>query len=127
MIAQSPLLLHLTSSFLISTLRLQIEPENPTDVIVQTPLILISPNRNISLALHGNAILADGLPFMSSSQQPTANGADRNKFTVMARCEHSHAFRLSVDDLERTFGSLSFCANHGMNRKFGVLWGMPGI
>jgi hypothetical protein len=115
MIVQSPLLLHLTSSFLISTLRLQIEPESPTDSLVQTPLILISPNRNISLGLHGNAVLADGLPLSGNQQFSTGDGS---KLTVMARCEHGFAFRLNVGDMERTIGSPSFCANHRMNRKF---------
>ncbi|KAI6182868.1 hypothetical protein M3Y97_00426900 [Aphelenchoides bicaudatus] len=115
MIAQSPLLLHLTASFLISTLRMQIEPENYIDGVVQTPLILISPNRNISLGLHGNVVLADGLPL--SGEQSSTSTNERG-ITIMARCEHGFAFRLNVGDLERTIGSPSFCANHGMNREF---------
>lgn len=116
MIAQTPLLLHLTSSFLISTLRLHIEPEvSLDDQAVQTPFILISPNRNISLSLHGQSILADGLPLLSGNK----NGVyDNGGITVMARCQHGFAFRLSVGNLDRTLASPSFCANHGMNREF---------
>jgi hypothetical protein len=64
----SALLVHLTSSFLISTLRLIIEPErNATQSAsshsVQTPLLLISPHQNLSIAVRGGRqVLADWLP-----------------------------------------------------------------
>ncbi|KAI6207840.1 hypothetical protein M3Y96_00051600 [Aphelenchoides besseyi] len=122
MLAQTPLLLHLTSSFLISTLRLHIEPENvnqQNDSTIQTPFILISPNRNISFTLRGSTVLADGLPLMSTDHSsplaslstPITNGVA----TVTARCQHGYAIRLNVNEFERTIPSPSFCANHGMN------------
>lgn len=120
-VVQSPILLHLTSSFLISTLRLNVEPEffplNDSTQI-QTPLILISPNRNISFGFHGQSIVADGLPLMSGSLSSNEDKrGERGEFTVTARCEHGFAFRISVGNLERTIGSPSFCTNYGMNRK----------
>jgi hypothetical protein len=116
MIAQTPLLLHLTSSFLISNLRLFIEPETPLDErSIQTPLIFISPNRNISLSLQGSTIFADGLPLLSNIK---SNEVKNNSvITLTAKCQHGFAFRLNVGDLERTIASPSFCAHHKMNRE----------
>jgi hypothetical protein len=96
---------------------LHIELEEPADEqSIQTPFILISPNRNISLGLHGSSVLADGLPLLSGAKE--SRGAyDNGGITVMARCQHGFAFHLSVGDLERTIASPSFCANHGMNRE----------
>jgi hypothetical protein len=121
MIAQAaPLLLHLTSSFLISTLRLVVEPEDYASLVdqessIQTPFILISPNRNISVSLRGRTILADGLPLISTGSSQIFEPSDGNGITITARCQHSFAFRLSVGEFERTIASPSFCANHGMN------------
>lgn len=117
MIAQTPLLLHLTSSFLISNLRLFIEPEKLLDEkSIQTPLIFISPNRNISLNLQGSTVLADGLPLMSNANSDAIN--EKSLITVTAKCQHGFAFRLNAGDLERTIASPSFCAHHKMNREY---------
>lgn len=115
MLLPSPLLLHLTSSFVISTLRLTVEPENYeefrwTDALV-TPFILISPNRNISFSLRGASFLADELPL--STVPPDEPSPKR--FIISARCEHGFALRVHVGEAEKTFPSPSFCANHGMN------------
>ncbi|KAI6241244.1 hypothetical protein M3Y99_00348500 [Aphelenchoides fujianensis] len=121
MLAQAPLLLHLTSSFLISTLRLHIEPENADlrnhEDVIQTPFILISPNRNISLSFRGSTVLADGVPLMTTNRatQPPARSPPDGLFTVTARCQHGFAIRLIVNDFESLIPSPSFCANHLMN------------
>ncbi|CAD5210054.1 unnamed protein product [Bursaphelenchus xylophilus] len=115
MLLQSPLLLHLTSSFLISTLRIHVEPEDATSVNgddVQTPLILISPNRNMSLTFRGNAMLVDNLPLAGSGGLYTLKGP----FAISANCQHGFSFKVSVDDAERVLASPSFCTNHGLNK-----------
>ncbi|CAD5206846.1 unnamed protein product [Bursaphelenchus okinawaensis] len=115
MLLQSPLLLHLTSSFLISTLRVHVEPEDPSSLVeedVQTPFILVSPNRNISISLRGNAMVVDNLPFTGSTGLWTVKGG----FVLSANCQHGFSFKLSIDDAERILASPSFCTNHGLNK-----------
>lgn len=117
MLLPSPLLLHLTSSFVISSLRLIIEPENFDDFrqkdALVTPFILISPNRNISFSLRGASVLADTLPLATVMPDE----ASPRQFLISARCYHGFALRIHVGEDERTIPSPSFCASHGMNGK----------
>lgn len=125
MLLQPPVLLHLTSSFLISTLRLHVEPERApeqepgVEEQAQTPLLLISPNRNVSLTLRGPTLLADKLPLLGSAGVWTYAG--QGAFPVTALCHGGFGLRLTVGEAERTLPSPSFCANHGLNSECGVL------
>lgn len=112
----SPLFIQLTSSFLLSNLRLTIEPEskNPSSHI-QTPLILVSPNRNISLSLQQNHLLAEKLLISEIFTPLSAHG-----FTLAIGCQYGFAFRINVEErnMERIITSPSFCTNRGLNGKF---------
>lgn len=108
----APLFIHLTSSFLLSNLRLTIEPENLNSRL-QIPIVLLSPNRNISLFLQNNLLLADDLPISK-----LFNFA--NKFLVNINCQHGLALQISVEkqNSKRVITSPSFCANYGMTGNF---------
>lgn len=105
----APLILHLTSSLI--NLRLTIEPETK-DSRFQTPIILLSPNRNITLSLQENSLFAENLPIIDLFE---------NKFLLSIHCNQGFAlqFNTANSNAKRVITSPSFCLNNdGMNSNF---------
>ncbi|KAI1698135.1 cadherin-like domain-containing protein [Ditylenchus destructor] len=115
MLSPQPLLIHLTSSFLISTLRLTVEPDsNALDdpFRIQIPFVLVSPHSNISFSLwdNGTRLVADNLP--------VGDVKGGQKFRISARCQHAMAFRIRLEgtNMERMIASPDFCTPFGMSQ-----------
>ncbi|KAI1706317.1 cadherin-like domain-containing protein [Ditylenchus destructor] len=115
MLSPQPLLIHLTSSFLISTLRLTVEPDSSAlgdPFRIQIPFVLVSPHSNISFSLwdNGTRLVADNLP--------VGDVKGGQKFRISARCQHAMAFRIRLEgtNMERMIPSPDFCTPFGMSQ-----------